>query len=199
MRLEHTFDITAAPDEAMAAMLDGARVIPCMPGAELDQQVDEHSWKAKMTVALGPVKMHFLADVHMDEIDHAARRARLVFKAKDTKGMGSAQGGSDAHFTGIDGGRTRVTLVTDVQFSGRAAQLGRPNVVNDVSQTLVGKFANCLQVQLTGSDEEARRAREESGKPLSGAAVMGAAVKGVMGRLRHGDAHDTPPEPPQGG
>ncbi|MFN8123266.1 MAG: SRPBCC family protein [Thermoleophilia bacterium] len=187
MKLEHRFEVTASPDQAMALMLDGNRVIPCMPGAELDTQVDERTWKAKMTVALGPVKMHFVADVHVDQIDEEAKRARLVFTGRDTRGMGSAQGASAAHFVGIDGGRTRVELDTDVQFSGKAAQMGRPNVVNDVSQTLVGKFAHCLQIQLTGSAEEAMHAREDSSKPLSGITVMGAAAKGAVGRLFHRD------------
>lgn len=174
----------------MALLLDGNRVIPCMPGAELDSQVDERTWKAKMTVALGPVKMHFVADVHVDQIDEETKRARLVFTGRDTRGMGSAQGTSAAHFVGVEGGRTRVELDTDVQFSGKAAQMGRPNVVNDVSQTLVGRFAHCLQIQLTGSAEEAMHAREDSSKPLSGMTVMGAAAKGAVGRLLGRDKDD---------
>jgi len=136
-----------------------------------------------MTVSLGPVKMHFVADVHVDQIDEEAKRARLVFAGRDTRGMGGAQGWSAAHFVGTEGGRTRVELDTEVQFSGKAAQMGRPNVVNDVSQTLVGRFARCLQVQITGSAEEALHAREDTSKPLSGITVMGAAVKGAVGRL----------------
>ncbi|MCC6831020.1 MAG: SRPBCC family protein [Thermoleophilia bacterium] len=183
--------MTASPDQAMALMLDGNRVIPCMPGAELDTQVDERTWKAKMTVSLGPVKMHFVADVHVDQIDEEGKRARLVFAGRDTRGMGGAQGSSAAHFVPVEGGRTRVELDTDVQFSGKAAQMGRPNVVSDVSQTLVGRFAHCLQIQLTGSAEEALHAREDSSKPLSGISVMGAAAKGAVGRLLNRDKDDT--------
>jgi len=128
---------------------------------------------------------------HVDQIDEESKRARLVFTGRDTRGMGSAQGASAAHFVGIEGGRTRVELDTDVQFSGKAAQMGRPNVVNDVSQTLVGKFAHCLQIQLTGSADEAMHAREDSSKPLSGITVMGAAAKGAVGRLFHRDKDDT--------
>ena len=194
MKLEHRFEVTASPDQAMALLLDGNRVIPCMPGAELDSQVDERTWKAKMTVALGPVKMHFIADVHVDQIDEEAKRARLVFAGRDTRGMGSAQGTSAARFVAVEGGRTAVELDTDVQFSGKAAQMGRPNVVNDVSQTLVGKFARCLQVQLTGSADEAQHAREDSSKPLSGITVMGAAMKGAVGRLFDRDKDDEQPD-----
>lgn len=198
MKLDHTFEIQATPERAMAVMLDGERVIPCMPGAELDRKVDDRNWKSTMTVALGPVKMHFVADVHIDQIDEQAGRARLNFSARDTRGMGGAQGSSAAEFTPTGDGRTRVNLATDVSFSGRAAQLGRPNVVNDVSQALVERFARCLQVQLTGSPEEAERAQSHA--PLSGAAVMGAAVKGMAGRILGRDKHDDDgDEPPREG
>jgi uncharacterized protein len=190
VQLEHSFEVGADPDRAMALMLDGERVIPCMPGAALDRKVDDTHWKAKMTVALGPVKMMFTADVTVDEVDHDARRARLVFTGRDTRGMGGAQGKARAHFVPVEGGRTRVEMTTDVSFSGKAAQLGRPNVVNDVSQALVGRFARCLEVQLTSTDEEAARVRDESSKPLSGTSVLGTAIKGSASRLFGRDRDD---------
>lgn len=190
MQLEHRFEVDADPDRAMALMLDGERVIPCMPGAALDSKVDDRNWKSKMTVSLGPVKMFFAADVSIDEVDEQARSARLNFNGRDTRGMGGAQGKCRARFVPIDDNRTRIELDTDVSFSGKAAQLGRPNVVNDVSQALVGRFAQCLQVQLTATDEEATQARDEASKPLSGATVMGAAIKGSASRLFRRDKDD---------
>src|SRR5205814_8174227 len=46
MRLENTFDVPAPPERAWELLMDVPRVIPCMPGAELTETVDDATWKA---------------------------------------------------------------------------------------------------------------------------------------------------------
>ena len=52
-------------------------------------------------------------------------------------------------------------MATDLRFSGQAAQLGRPGVVKDVSNKLVGQFAECIKGQLSAAPEERAAAVEE--------------------------------------
>ena len=40
MRIENAFEVPAAPDAAWALLIDVPRVVPCMPGAELERTVD---------------------------------------------------------------------------------------------------------------------------------------------------------------
>ena len=49
MRLENSFDVPAPPEKAWELLMDVPRVIPCMPGAELTETIDEATWKATMT------------------------------------------------------------------------------------------------------------------------------------------------------
>jgi hypothetical protein len=35
--------------------MDPERVVPCIPGAQLTEVVDDRTWKSKMAVKLGPV------------------------------------------------------------------------------------------------------------------------------------------------
>jgi carbon monoxide dehydrogenase subunit G len=42
---------------------------------------------------------------------------------------------------------------TDLRFSGQVAQLGRPDVVQDVSNRLVDQFAACIQARLSATPE----------------------------------------------
>ncbi len=53
------------------------------------------------------------------------------------KGKGGADGTVQANFVAVEGG-TRVEMTTDLRLSGQAAQLARPNVVQDVASKLVG-------------------------------------------------------------
>ena len=149
MKLEHAFEVPASPDQTMALMLDPERVVPCMPGATLKEVVDEGSWKAEMGVKLGPVGMQFLVDVKLLERDAAAHAVKLSLSGRDTRGKGGAEGTVDSRLIALDGGGTRVEMATDLRFSGQAAQLGRPSVVQDVSNKLVGQFADCLKARLS--------------------------------------------------
>ena len=72
---------------------------------------------------------------------------------------------------------------TDLHFSGQVAQLGRPGVVQDVSNKLVDQFASCIQAQLSASPEEAAAAVTQADKPLSGLSLAVAALVSSIKRL----------------
>ena len=189
MKLEHAFEVPASPDQTMALMLDAERVVPCMPGATLKEVVDEDTWKAEMGVKLGPVGMQFLVDVKLLDRDDDVHVVKLGVSGRDTRGKGGAEGTVDSVMTPTDGGGTRVEMATDLRFSGQAAQLGRPSVVQDVSNKLVGQFAECIKAQLTASPERAAEVVQEAQKPVSGFNLMVgalvASIKRALGR-RHG-------------
>ena len=91
MRLENSFEVSAPVEEAWTLLNDVPRVVPCMPGAELVETIDENSWKGVVGVKLGPVALHFDTTVTRREQDSGARRIVLVTKARETRGRGSAQ------------------------------------------------------------------------------------------------------------
>lgn len=186
MKLEHAFDVPASPDQTMALMLDAERVVPCMPGATLTEVVDEDTWKAEMGVKLGPVGMQFLVDVKLLDRDLDAHAVKLSLSGRDTRGKGGAEGSVDSRLTALDDGGTRVEMATDLRFSGQAAQLGRPSVVQDVSNKLVNQFAECIKAQLSASPEHAAEHVKKAQKPIPGISLMVgalvASIKRVFGR-----------------
>ncbi len=150
MRLENSFEVPAAPEAAWELLIDVPRVIPCMPGATLDETVDDATWKATMEVKLGPISLTFATDVKQEALDEAARRAKLSARAREARGRGAAQ-----------------------------AQYGR-GIVEDVSSQLVTRFAECLKAQLAAAPEEAQAAREAQAKPVSGLSLaFGALGRGI--------------------
>lgn len=166
MRLENSFEVPASPDAAWSLLLDVPRVVPCMPGAELTETVDESTWKAKMQVKLGPISLSFATDVKRDEVDEAGRRVRLSANAREERGRGAAQATIESSLAALDGG-TRIDIVTDLTMSGAVAQYGR-GMIQDVSAQLVNRFADCLKAQLVATPEEAQAAVAEQAKPVAG-------------------------------
>lgn len=183
MQLEHEFEVPASPEQTLALLLDAERVVPCMPGAKLLEVVDERTWKSELGIKLGPVAMQFLADVKLLDRDDANRSVRLGVSARDTRGKGGAEATVDSALNPADGGGTRVAMTTDLRFSGQAAQLGRPGVVKDVSNKLVGQFAECIKGQLSAAPEERAAAVEEAQNPVSGLSLAVAALVGAVKRL----------------
>jgi carbon monoxide dehydrogenase subunit G len=190
VKIENTFEVPAPPESAWDLLMDVPRVIPCMPGAELMDVVDESTWKAKMSVKLGPMSFAFATDVKREEVDEAARRAKLSARARELRGRGGGQATIESALTPVDGG-TRVHIVTDVALSGALAQYGR-GMVEDVSSRLVSRFAECLQAELTQPPSEVREASAAGAassptpapaQPISGLPLVLGALRRALVRL----------------
>lgn len=187
MRIENAFDVQASPDAAWAVLSDVPRVVPCMPGAELEREIDERTWQVLQRVKLGPISLELRAEVRRAELDESARRAVLAVKAKEVRGRGGAEATIESSLAPVDGG-TRVTLVTEVTLQGAVAQYGRP-VVGTVSEELTRQFAACLAALLaegTGPAQpgDAGRARPAAARPVGGIGLFFRALWRKLTRRR---------------
>jgi carbon monoxide dehydrogenase subunit G len=185
VKLENSFEVPAPPEQAWALLMDVPRIIPCMPGAKLDETVDDSHWKATMAVKLGPISLSFITDVAREDEDVSAGRAKLSAKAREAKGRGNAQATIESTLTPQNGG-TRVDIVTDLTLAGAVAQYGR-GLVEDVSSQMVTKFADCLKKQLAASPEEAAAAVEAQSRPVGGLRLgLGALWRSLVRLFRRG-------------
>ncbi len=170
-----------------------------MPGAELTEVVDETTWKGKVTVKLGPVKLNYRGKVVMQERDDDVHRVMLKATGQETGGKGTATATVTSTLETAGQG-TRVLIVSDLTLSGAAAQYGR-GMVGDVSKRLTDQFAECLQGQLSPApaaapaDEETAAARptEQAGA----APDTGTSTVSGPGAADRGAAPAPRPSPPQ--
>jgi len=147
VRLENSFHVAAPLESAWLLLNDVPSVVPCMPGAELLEGGADDTWKAKLSVKLGPIALQFLTDVRREEVDEAARRIVLSARAREARGRGNAQATIESRLVAVDGG-TRVEITTDVRLQGTVAQYGR-GIVSDVASRLTEQFAACIERKLT--------------------------------------------------
>ena len=181
MKLENSFEVDAPPERAWELLMDVPRIVPCMPGATLDEVVDDSTWKATMQVKLGPIGLTFATDVTREDVDEAGRRVTLAAKARETRNRGRANATIVSSLAAADGG-TQVDIVTDLSLSGTVAQYGR-GMIEDISSQMVSSFAQCLQAQLGDSAEAAEEAVAAQARPISGLSLFFASLGRRLRRL----------------
>jgi carbon monoxide dehydrogenase subunit G len=150
MEIENEFDVPAPIDHVWTYLLDVERVAPCMPGAELTEVVDDHTWKGKVNMKLGPVSLAFAGTVTMQERDDQAKRIVLAAKGMEQKGKGAANASVTSWLEQGDG-VTNVKMRADIHLTGTVAQLSR-GLLPEVSRKLTQQFADCL-LQSMGTAE----------------------------------------------
>jgi carbon monoxide dehydrogenase subunit G len=173
MRLENGFEVSAPVEQAWRLLNDVPSIVPCMPGAELVEVVDENAWKVKLLVKLGPISLQFLTDVTRDQTDQAEGRVVLGIKAREAKGRGNAEATIESTLAASNGG-TRVDIVTELELRGAVAQYGR-GVVADVASRLAAQFADCIAGKLTDGPNR-------SPEPVAEAAPVGG-IRLLLGAL----------------
>jgi carbon monoxide dehydrogenase subunit G len=191
MELQNSFTVTAEPATVWTHLLEVENLVPCMPGAELVETVDDTHWRGRLKIKFGPVALAFSGDVEMVERDDAGRKLRLVGSGKDKSGRGSAS--ADVLVAVVPGpteGTTTVEITQDLKVSGQIASFGR-GMIADVSKTMTKQFAGRLEAQLVAEPEEAQPVAQtgaQVGQPATGAA--GQAETAVRTAPRHSQQED---------
>jgi carbon monoxide dehydrogenase subunit G len=170
MHLEQSFTVPVGVDEAWRVLLDIERVAPCMPGATIES-VDGDTFTGAVKVRVGPIALQYRGEASFTEKDEAAHRAVIDAQGRDTRGNGTAAAKVTTSLH-TDGGETRVDVVTDLSITGKPAQFGR-GVIAEVSNKLIGQFAECLAKQLSGepATESARAGAESPAAARAGSAT----------------------------
>lgn len=181
MRIESSFHVPAQPAQAWGLLMDVPRVIPCMPGATLEEEVDGSNWKTKMAVKLGPISLTFATDVCREVADEEAGRVVLSANAREVRGRGSARATIESTLA-PEGGGTTIGVVTDLTLSGAVAQYGR-GIVQDVTEQLLVRFADCLRLQLDDPAATTVPASLPPSKPVAGGRLVLRALLSSLTRL----------------
>ncbi|HEX5146414.1 MAG TPA: SRPBCC family protein, partial [Conexibacter sp.] len=150
--ITNDFTISLPPERTFELLVDLERVAPCMPGAELGDELPDGSRAVKVHVKLGPMKFVYDGSVRVAEQDAAAQRAVLVGTAKEARGQGDANATITMQVRPGDGGGSAVSTNAQVDLSGRAAQMGH-GVVQAVSKQLMGQMTRTLEQRFAGSAE----------------------------------------------
>jgi carbon monoxide dehydrogenase subunit G len=156
MELDHEFTVPVPVEQAWPVLLDVERIAPCMPGAALDS-IDGDEFAGRLKVRLGAMTITYRGSARISSRDEAAHTVTLEGSGKEARGAGTAKATVRAELHG-EGERTRVTVHTTLNITGRPAQFGR-GILAEVGGKLVGRFADNLAEEIS---------RDEPGGAVSG-------------------------------
>jgi uncharacterized protein len=198
MEFDNSFEVPLPPAEAWDVLMDVRRMAPCMPGAQLTEIVDDRTFKGTVGVRLGPVALTFGGTAQFEQIDAAARKARIKASGTDAKGRGGAQAVVDFSLKDSGGG-SAVLVHTNLSLSGSVAQYGRGvGMIQDVANQIIKQFANALKAELAKSRAASAApaaatsatpapplpsAQPPAATPISGVSLLLRALLSWLGRL----------------
>src|ERR1700716_1002845 len=119
MKLEQSFDVGAPLEQVWNALIDVERVAPCLPGAQVTGRNEDGTYNGSFSVKIGPISASYTGKLHMESIDEAAHKATMRANGTDKRGQGGAKATIVSTLSPIDGGGTRVGVVTDYSITGR--------------------------------------------------------------------------------
>jgi carbon monoxide dehydrogenase subunit G len=169
MKIENSFTVDAPVDEAWNLLTDIPTIAPCLPGAKLTGEEDG-VYSGGVKVKVGPVTAEYKGSAEFVEKDDENHKAVINGKGRDTRGAGNAQALITAVMEQV-GDQTRVDIVTDLKVSGKVAQFGR-GVMQDVSEKLLGQFAECLATKIGDEDTVDAVAAASAAVASDGAAAV---------------------------
>jgi carbon monoxide dehydrogenase subunit G len=144
--IEDGFDIGAPVERVWALLNDIPKVATCIPHAAITEVVNESTYRAKVSVKVGPVEVSYRAVVTVVSLDAATHTAKFHVEGAEARGRGGVM--ADVTSTATEtAGKTHVTLHTDAQISGIVATVGG-RLIEAVAQKTVAAFASNLAALL---------------------------------------------------
>jgi uncharacterized protein len=139
IEIRESFQVKAPVDAVWRLFMDPHRVVTCMPGAELEEMVDERTFVGKVKVKVGAVTSSYKGKVRFTEIDEQGHRLQMAGEGKETSG-GTAKGSMTATLRALPDGQTEVIAEANVDLTGRIMQVGR-GMIQGVSKQIFQQFA----------------------------------------------------------
>ena len=177
MQLENSFTVPVDIDTVYDALNDPEKVTPCFPGATLTS-VDGDDFTGTVKVKLGPISMTYKGKGTFVERDKSAHKVVVDAQGRDSRGNGTASAKATLTMKQAGSG-TEVTVLTEMQVTGKPAQFGR-GVMADVGDKILGQFASCLAEEFADAPAPASSPAASSGSS-NGAAPAASSGAGVSG------------------
>jgi len=154
-KIEEEFEVRAPVQRVWEYLIDPAKVVVCIPGAELLESQDERAFVGAVKVKVGPMTMSFKGSVKFTEVDEQGRQVSMVGEGRETGGAGSAKVTMLSKVAPLDGGGALVVVKAEVDLVGKVVQFGR-GMIEEVSRQLFRQFSACVKRRLEVADEPQR-------------------------------------------
>ena len=149
--IRETFTVRAPVDVVWRFVTDPEKVVTCMPGAELQETVDERTFLGNVKVKVGAITTSYKGRVRFTEVDAGGHTVQMLAEGRDTSG-GTAKGTMVGRLRSLPDGQTEVVAEANIDLTGRIMQVGR-GMIQGVSQQLFQQFVASTKARLEASQE----------------------------------------------
>src|SRR5262249_52670142 len=147
VKIEKTFQVKYPIENVWAPLSDPKKVVVCVPGAQIVEQVDERTYKGTINVKVGPSVSDYRGDVQILKLDPQSHEIEILGRGTEVRGKGSASMKMTAKLQALPDGGTEVVSVSEINIVGILAQVGS-RMINEVSNILFQQFVTNFQQQL---------------------------------------------------
>ncbi len=146
IEITETFQVEAPIDAVWSFMLDPHQVVTCMPGAQLEEVVDDRTFLGSVKVKLGAITTSYKGRVQITEMDEQTHTVKLTAEGRETGG-GTAKGTLNSQLRSLPDGQTEVLAQASIDLTGRVMQMGR-GMIQGVSHQLFQQFVASTRERL---------------------------------------------------
>ncbi len=166
--IKETFEVEASVQTVWRFLMDAERVAACMPGAKLEETVDERTYVGSVKIKVGAITASYKGRVEFAEVDESAHTLKIVAEGREPGG-GTAKGSLSSSVEALAGGKTQVVTQASVDLTGRIMQVGR-GMIQGVAHQLFLQFVKSAKTRLEA---------EADGAPTAEAAVPAAGEESI--------------------
>ncbi|HEX7333221.1 MAG TPA: SRPBCC family protein [Pyrinomonadaceae bacterium] len=200
-KIEQRFEVQAPVERVWKYLIDPKRVVECLPGAELLEQQDEHTFLGAIKVKVGPLSMSYKGQAKFTEINEETHQVRMVGDAREVTGSGSTKVSMLSTVTPLANGGSEVLVSADIDLVGKIVQFGR-GMIEEVSRQMFRQFSTCVKQHLEVAEEpppdhpqqpadkptEAAEAKAVAAAPIAFRAIWAIVARFFRGLFGGGDA-----------
>ena len=172
-KIEERFEVQAPVERVWTYLIDPARVVECLPGAELIEMKDEHNFVGAIKVKVGPLAMSYKGNAKFTEVNEQTHQVRMVGDAREVGGSGSTKVSMLSTVAASATGGSEVVVSADIELVGRIVQFGR-GMIEEVSRQMFRQFSTCVKRKLEVVQETKPEPTQDTPTPTETKAVAAA-------------------------
>lgn len=189
-KIEERFEVQAPLERVWEYLIDPKRVVECLPGAELIEQQDEHTFLGAIKVKVGPLSMSYKGQAKFTEINEQTHQVRMIGDAREVGGSGSTKVSMLSTVSPLASGGSEVLVNADIDLVGKIVQFGR-GMIEEVSRQMFRQFSTCVKQNLEVAEtsqqpQPAAKPAEPETKAVAAAPLAFRALWAIIGRFFRG-------------
>ena len=137
--IKESFEVGAPIDAVWAFLNDPHNVVACMPGASLNEIVDDTQFIGSVKLKIGAVSAQYQGTITYTERDTSNYIVKML-AAGNERGGGTVSGTIVTQLESLAGGSaTRVVCESSIDLTGKIIQVGR-GMIEGVSAQIIKKY-----------------------------------------------------------